>query len=175
MSRFKATAAGIAFLLALCVPAFGQTSATAPAPGPGGPGMWGHRGMERGFDGLFLNKLGLSEEQTAQISQIHANHKTAIQNLMSQIQTKRQALEQAQQGTNFDETVATPILQEIVPLEANLMAEHFRMHQEIQAVLTPAQKATQAQLKAQFQQKMQQRMQEMRARHQHQAAPASSL
>ena len=170
MSRFKVTAAGVAFLLAICVPAFGQSSATV-APGPGGPGGWGHRrGPGPGMDGMFLNKLGLTADQTAQISQIHANHKANMQALETQLRTARQALHQAEQGTTFDPKLAEQMLIQSAPTEASLMAERFQMNQEIQAVLTPDQKAKQAQLKAQFEQRMQQRMQEFRARRQQPAS-----
>jgi Spy/CpxP family protein refolding chaperone len=58
-------------------------------------------------------------------------------------------LRQANEGGTFNEALATQKLTEIAPLEAKLMAERARLHQEMLSVLTAEQKAQLEQAKAQ--------------------------
>jgi Spy/CpxP family protein refolding chaperone len=70
--------------------------------------------------------------------------------LMDQLRAKRQELRQANEGGTFNEALATQKLTEMASLEAKLMGERFKLHQESLSVLTAEQKAQLEQSKAQF-------------------------
>jgi Spy/CpxP family protein refolding chaperone len=61
--------------------------------------------------------------------------------LMEQIRAKRMEIRQASEGGTFNEALVTQKLTEIAPLEAKMMGERSRLHQEMLSVLTPEQKA----------------------------------
>jgi Spy/CpxP family protein refolding chaperone len=106
---------------------------------------WG--GMRRGG---FFKQLNLTDDQQAKIKQIRENFATQNKPLREQLHAKRQELRQANEGGTFNEALATQKLTEIAPLEAKLMAERARLHQEMLSVLTAEQKAQLEQAKAQF-------------------------
>ena len=60
---------------------------------------------------------------------------------MEQIRAKRQEIRQASEGGTFNEALVAQKLGEIAPLEAKLMGERSKLHQETLAVLTAEQKA----------------------------------
>jgi Spy/CpxP family protein refolding chaperone len=59
-------------------------------------------------------------------------------------------LRQASEGGTFNEALATQKLTEMAGLQAKMMGEEFRLHQETLSVLTAEQKAQLDQAKAQF-------------------------
>jgi Spy/CpxP family protein refolding chaperone len=115
--------------------------------GEGGDHGWGGPGMMRG---AFLQKLNLTDDQKAKIKQMRDGYAERNKPLREQLQARRQELRQASEGGTFDEALVTQKLTEIAPLEAKLMGEGFRLHQEILSVLTAEQKAQLEQSKAQF-------------------------
>jgi len=100
----------------------------------------GMRGGERMMGGGFRD-LDLTDAQKAQIKQIRESHSQNLRPLMEQIRAKRQEIRQASEGGTFNEAVVTQKLSEIAPLEAKLMGERSRLHQETLSVLTAEQKA----------------------------------
>jgi len=106
---------------------------------------WG--GMRGG--GLF-SKLNLTDDQKAKIKQIHESFAERNKPLREQLRAKRQELRQASEGDTFNEALATQKLTEMAGLEAKLMGEQFKLHQETLSVLTAEQKAQLDQAKAQF-------------------------
>jgi len=106
---------------------------------------WG--GMRGG--GLF-SKLNLTDDQKAKIKQIHESFAERNKPLRDQLHAKRQELRQASEGDTFNEALATQKLTEMASLEAKLMGEQFKLHQETLSVLTAEQKAQLDQAKAQF-------------------------
>ncbi|MGZ8842232.1 MAG: hypothetical protein ACXW18_01135, partial [Pyrinomonadaceae bacterium] len=66
------------------------------------------------------------------------------------LRAKRQELRQANEGGTFNEALATQKLTEMAGLQAKLMGEGQKLHQEILSVLTAEQKAQLEQAKAQF-------------------------
>src|SRR5437867_12127850 len=70
--------------------------------------------------------------------------------LLDQLQTKRQELRQASEGSTFNEALATQKLTEMAGLQAKLMGERFQLHQEMESVLTAEQKTQLEQIKTQF-------------------------
>jgi Spy/CpxP family protein refolding chaperone len=59
-------------------------------------------------------------------------------------------LRQASEGGTFNEALATQKLTETAGLQAKLMGERFKLHQEMLTVLTAEQKTQLEQMKAQF-------------------------
>jgi periplasmic protein CpxP/Spy len=118
----------------------------------GGQGRRGHDG--RGWGGMreggFFKQLNLTDDQKAKMKQIHESFAERNKPLREQLRAKRQELRQASEGGTFNEALATQKLTEMASLEAKLMGEEFKLHQETLSVLTPEQKAQLEQSKAQF-------------------------
>ena len=106
---------------------------------------WG--GMRRGE---FFGQLNLTEDQKTKIKQIRESFAERNKPLREQLHAKRQELRQANEGGTFNETLATQKLTEMASLEAKLMGERYKLHQETLSVLTAEQKAQLEQSKAQF-------------------------
>jgi Spy/CpxP family protein refolding chaperone len=106
---------------------------------------WG--GMRRG--GSF-EQLNLTEDQKTKIKQIRESFAERNKPLRQELRAKRQELRQASEGGTFNETLATQKLTEMASLEAKLMGERAKLHQETLSVLTAEQKAQLEQSKAQF-------------------------
>jgi len=111
----------------------------------GGRGGWG--GMRQGG---FFKQLNLTEDQKAKMKQIHESFAERNKPLREQLHAKRQELRQASEGGTFNEALATQKLTEMASLEAKLMGERVKLHQETLSVLTTEQKAQLEQSKAQF-------------------------
>jgi protein CpxP len=113
----------------------------------------GHKHGMRGGDhmmGASFRNLNLTDAQKTQMKQIRNSHSQNLRPLMEQVRAKRQEIRQASEGGTFDEALVTQKLNEIAPLEAKLMGERSKLHQEMLAVLTPDQKAKLEQQRAQF-------------------------
>lgn len=106
---------------------------------------WG--GMRRGD---FFGQLNLTEDQKTKIKQIRTSFAERNKPLRDQLQAKRRELRQTSEGGTFNEALATQKLTEMASLEAKLMGERFKLHQETLSVLTAEQKAQLEQSKAQF-------------------------
>lgn len=111
----------------------------------------GMKGMKRGFrgDGAF-NRLNLTDDQKAKMKQIRESFAERNKGLLAELKAKRQELRQASEGGTFNEALATQKLTETAGLQAKLMGERFKLHQEMQTVLTAEQKTQLEQMKAQF-------------------------
>ncbi len=143
-----ALAASIAVAQSVTTP--GQTTGQqGPSHEWGGRGKFGHGWGGPGGMGMF-RQLNLTDDQKAKMKQIRESYAERNKPLRAQLQAKRQELRQASEGGTFNEALATQKLTEMASLEAKLMGEGFRMHQETLAVLTPEQKAQLDQAKAQF-------------------------
>jgi periplasmic protein CpxP/Spy len=120
----------------------------------GGQGRGGKHGGRGGWGGMrqggFFRQLNLTEDQKAKMKQIHESFAERNKPLREQLRAKRQELRQASEGGTFNEALATQKLTEMASLEAKLMGEQFKLHQETLSVLTPEQKAQLEQSKAQF-------------------------
>jgi periplasmic protein CpxP/Spy len=103
-----------------------------------------------GMQGAFLQRLNLTDDQKAKIKQIRESAGSRNKPLREQLRAKRQELRQANEGGTFNEALATQKLTEMAGLQAKLMGEEFKLHQEMQSVLTAEQKAQLEQAKAQF-------------------------
>ena len=114
----------------------------------------GRGGDHHGFGGMrgdrLFSQLNLTEDQKAKVKHIHQNFAERNKPLRQEMHAKRQELQQARQGDTFNESLATQKLSEMAALEAKLMGERFRLHQEMLSILTPEQKTQLEQAKAQF-------------------------
>jgi len=114
-------------------------------------GRGGHKGHDGGMrEGGFFRQLNLTEDQKAKIKQIRETFAQTNKPLRDQLRAKRQELRQANEGGTFNEALATQKLTEMASLEAKLMGEQHKLHQETLSVLTAEQKAQLEQSRAQF-------------------------
>lgn len=135
LNRFRAIALAAVMALTVAAP-----FAIAQSKDAGGQRAHGMRGGDR-MAGAFFRNLDLTDAQKAQMKQIREAHSQTLRPLMEQIRAKRQEIRQANQGGTFNESLVTQKLTEIAPLEAKLMGEQFRVHQEMLSVLTAEQKS----------------------------------
>lgn len=106
----------------------------------------GHNGMRGGM----FRGIELTEDQKARMKQISDSFRQRTQSLHQELRTKRQELHQTSDGGTFNEALATQKLTETAGLQAKLMGERFKMHQEMQSVLTAEQKTQIEQKRAEF-------------------------
>ena len=99
---------------------------------------------------MMFKGANLTEEQKAQMKQIRQSFGERNKPLREQLRAKHQELRQASEGGTFNEALATQKLTEIAPLEAKLMGDRQKLHQEMLSVLTAEQKAQLEQSRAQF-------------------------
>ena len=159
LGRFKVLAIATlsAIVLAASI-AVAQTVNTAQDNGQGARPEWrgGRRGGHKGHgmrgmrEGGFFKQLNLTEDQKAKIKSIRESFAERNKPLRDQLHAKRQELRQANEGGTFNEALATQKLTEMASLQAKLMGERAKLHQEMLSVLTAEQKAQLEQSKAQF-------------------------
>ena len=157
LGRFKKMAiAGISAVALAGSIAVAQT-VTKQDNGQRPRGEWGgHRGDHKGpgFGGMrqggLFRQLNLTDDQKAKMKQIRESFAQTNKPLMEQLRAKHQELRQASEGGTFNEALATQKLTEIAPLEAKLMGERVKLHQEMLSVLTAEQKAQLEQARAHF-------------------------
>ena len=149
LKRIHAIGLAAVMALAIAVPfAIAQSKDAGGHKGRHAEGVEGMRGGDRMGGALFRN-LDLTDAQKIQIKQIRESHSQNLRPLMEQVRAKRQEIHQASQGGTFNEALVTQKLTEIAPLEAKLMGEQFRTHQEMLSVLTAEQKTKLEQSRAQ--------------------------
>ena len=154
--RFKTLAIATLSAIALAASiAVAQTVKTPQDNGQGtrpewrGRGRGDHKGMRGMRESGFFKQLNLTEDQKAKMKQIRESFAQTNKPLHDQLRAKRQELHQASEGGTFNEALATQKLTEMASLEAKLMGERFKLHQEMLSVLTAEQKAQLEQAKAQ--------------------------
>jgi protein CpxP len=117
----------------------------------------GHRGGGGHFGGgMMFRGLELTDAQKASLKQIRQSFGERTKSLREQLRAKHQELRQSESGGTFNEALATQKLTEAASLQAKLMGEEFRMHQEALGVLTPEQKTQMEQRRAEFKAKREQ-------------------
>ena len=156
--RFRTLAIATLSAIALAASiAVAQTVSTSQDNAQGPQKQWHGRGRgERrghgwgGMHGGAFQQLNLTEDQKAKMKQIREGFAERNKPLREQLHAKRQELRQANEGGTFNEALATQKLTEMASLEAKLMGEQVKLHQEMLSVLTAEQKAQLEQSKAQF-------------------------
>jgi Spy/CpxP family protein refolding chaperone len=160
MKRPRVKTLAIATLSAIALATSIAVAQTIPNTQDNGQGgaqkQWrGRRGERKGhgwggMHGGAFRQLNLTDDQKAKMKQIRASFGERNKPMLDQLRAKRQELRQANEGGTFNEVLATQKLTEMASLEAKLMGERFKMHQESLSVLTAEQKAQLEQSKAQF-------------------------
>jgi Spy/CpxP family protein refolding chaperone len=156
--RFKMLAIATLSAIALAASiAVAQTVTTNQDNGQGPRPEWrGRRGEHKGHgfggmrEGGLFKQLNLTEDQKTKIKEIRESFAERNKPLREQLHAKRQELRQASEGGTFNEALATQKLTEMAGLQAKLMGERAKLHQETLSVLTTEQKAQLEQAKAQF-------------------------
>jgi protein CpxP len=115
----------------------------------GGDRGHGRHGMQ-GMGGGAFKQLNLTDDQKAKMKQIRESFGERNKPLQEQLRAKRQELRQASEGGTFNEALATQKLTEMAGLQAKLMGERMKLHQETLSILTAEQRAQLEQAKAQF-------------------------
>jgi protein CpxP len=111
----------------------------------------GKRGGGGGhFGGGMFRGLNLTDDQKTKLQQLHQSFGERTQSLREQLRAKHDELRQAESGGTFNEALATQKLTEAAGLQARLMGEEFRLHQEMLSILTPEQKTQMEQRRQQF-------------------------
>ena len=127
-----------------------------PHGGPHGGGDFFGQGML----GYFSDYLDLTDAQQAQIKQIIAKEKPALEPLFKQeMQTHQQMMQLIQSGT-FDEAKAQTIATQGAQVHSQLEVQHARIANEAYQVLTADQKTKLAQYISKREQRFEQHMQE---------------
>ena len=116
-----------------------------------------HKGMRGMRAGGFFRGLNLTDDQKAKMKTIRETFAQTNKPLREQLHAKRQELRQASEAGTFNEALATQKLTEMAGLQAKLMGERFKLHQEMLSVLTAEQKAQLEQAKAQRQTRREER------------------
>ena len=116
---------------------------------------WRGRGERKddgwgGMRGGFLKQLNLTDDQKAKIKQLRDSFDERNKPLREQLHAKRQELRQATEGGTFDEALVTQKLTDMAGLQAKLMGQEFKLHPDMQSLLTAEQKAQLEQAKAHF-------------------------
>ncbi|MDT5294084.1 MAG: hypothetical protein QOJ76_964 [Acidobacteriota bacterium] len=122
--------------------------------GKGGGDFGGHGGDH--FGGGMFRGLDLTDDQKTKLQQIHQSFGERTKSLREQLRAKHEELRQAESGTTFNEALATQKLTEAAGIQARLMGEEFRLHQEMLAVLTPEQRTQMEQRRQQMEQRREQ-------------------
>ena len=158
-ANFKMLAlVSLSSILLVASVAFAQTAGTTQNDQNKARGEWrgrgrgeGRKGDHRGgFGGGMFHKLNLTDAQKASMKQIRESFGERTKSLREQLRAKRQELRQANQGGTFNEALAAQKLTESAGLQAKLMGEKFKLHQEMLTVLTPEQKTQLEQMRQEF-------------------------
>jgi Spy/CpxP family protein refolding chaperone len=110
--------------------------------------------------GFFTDYLDLSDAQRAQIKQIMAKEKPALEPLFKQEMQSHEQMMQLIQSSNFDEARAQAIATQGAQVHAQLEVQHARVFSEAYQVLTAEQKTRLAQFLAKREQRFEHHMQE---------------
>ncbi len=126
-------------LLALgLVSALGFTGSLAAAPG--GKGPKGGKDPERRLQ-MMKKHLGLSDQQVTQIRAIHKKNEDQHQQLREKLRTARRELRELIANDSSSRDAVKAKMQEVSSVKVEKRMLWFDQHREVQAVLTPAQKA----------------------------------
>lgn len=136
------------------------------AASEGSQGMHHGRGHMMGGPefGMFLHHLNLTDEQKAQVKQIHESEKPTIKPLMQQeFQAHQQMMQLITSDKGFDSKQAQLLASQEAQVHMQLEVEHAKMFSQVYQLLNADQKTKVADMMAKHQQFMQQHMQNQEA------------
>lgn len=109
--------------------------------------------------GMMLRGLDLTDEQKAQVKTIMQASKETSKPIREQMKANREKLQTLSDSGNFDQAQVQAIANQQGALSAQMIVEKEKVKSQINALLTPEQKAKAAEMKAQFKQKREERKQ----------------
>jgi Spy/CpxP family protein refolding chaperone len=117
--------------------------------------VWGQDGGRAGRGGMLrlLYKVGLTDDQKAQVKQILANHRTTLRSWRSQLQMNREQLSDMLLGASpltSDDPQLQSLAQTAHDLRGKIAHEWLQAMVEVRAILRPDQLAQAAQLQDQL-------------------------
>lgn len=128
----------------------------------------GHAGMHRGMHGgmmggpefgMIFHQLNLTDDQKAQLKQIHQNEKPTLKPLMQQEFQLRHQMMQLITSDKFDTKQAQLLASQEAQVHMQLEVEHAKMGAQAFQILNSDQKAKVAEIMSKHQQMMQEHMQ----------------
>ena len=128
---------------------WGATGFVQPVWGQDGGGHVGRGGMLL----RLLYKVGLTDDQKAQVKQILANHRTTLRSLRSQLQANREQLGDLLLGAGPltpDDPQLLSLAQTAHDLRGQIAHEWLQAMVEVRAILRPDQLARAAQIQEQL-------------------------
>jgi protein CpxP len=133
--KILALALGLALVAAIAV------SQTVKRTHMHGGGMWGEHML-----GYYADALDLTDAQQAQIKDIWAKEKPALQPLFQQMAQGHQQLRQLEESGTFDEAKVRALASQHAQVMTEMIVQKARIKSEMFQVLTPEQKAKAAKL-----------------------------
>lgn len=113
--------------------------------------------------GMFLHHLDLTDQQKAQVKQIHESERPTIKPLMQQEFQAHQQMMQLIASDKFDTKQAQLLASQEAQVHMQLEVAHAKMFAQVYQLLNADQKAKVADMMAKHQQMMQQHMQNQEA------------
>ena len=107
---------------------------------------------------MMMEKLGVNDEQRAQMDKLHQERMEAMKVHQEQMQTLMQQQRELMQQDELDKARLQANLRQQADLKAEMMAGKHQHHQKVQQVLTEEQRAKMQELK----EKMYEKRQDMR-------------
>jgi len=105
-------------------------------------GMFGEGMFGGPMLGFLAHKLDLTDAQRAQVKEIMAKEKPAVQPLMLQLAQSHQQMRQLVMSTGFDEVKVRELATQQTQTMTELTVQRARVESELLQVLTPDQKNT---------------------------------
>lgn len=130
----------------------------------GGREGW-HGGGRHGF-GMGMRELNLTDDQKAQLKQVHEQQREAMRPLMEQHKALRDQIEQALSSGKPDATRIGQLEIQLFNLRGQFRAQREKMQAAFENVLTAEQKAQFEKLKTERKQRMEERRQQREERQQ---------
>jgi len=88
---------------------------------------------------LIISRLDLSQDQRQRIRQIQRENQPLIKNANLNVQEKRRALDDALYNDNYDDSLVTQRVSDLVEAQAAAVRARFKQEASIRQVLTPDQ------------------------------------
>jgi periplasmic protein CpxP/Spy len=148
---FRLMVAALAVLLGTALTQ-AQTADTVATP----PAHSRHFGMGGRMMGFFADYLNLTDAQQTQMKTILQKERPTLKPLLQQERQNRTQLQQYAEGT-YDEAKVQALATQQAQVEAQLITQRTRIHNELFQVLTPDQQAQMKQLEVRHEARMQKR------------------
>jgi periplasmic protein CpxP/Spy len=117
-------------------------------------GMWGGGMFDAPMMGFLAHKLNLTDAQRAQVKEIMAKEKPALQPLMLQLAQDHHQMRELVMSTGFDEAKVREIASQQTQAMTELTVQRARVEAELLQVLTSDQKSALTTILSQHEQRL---------------------